>query len=99
MWGIRAFCRFSPEGCGALVGYSFLSKMAAIVPTRTSGYISAHGSEHKCSQVFIVIQINTSITLGHGLKKANDCDVDDLLFRRSVKTTFLNVDDITYGML
>ena len=43
-----------------------------------------------------VIQINTSINLGHGFKKAN---ADDSFFRCSVKTTFLNVADITYGML
>ena len=49
MWGIRAFCRFCPEECGALVGDSFLSKMAAIVPARTSGYISAHWSGHTVS--------------------------------------------------
>ena len=39
MWGIRALCRFFPEERGALVGDSFLFKMAAIVPARTSGYI------------------------------------------------------------
>ena len=27
--------------------------MAAIVPAKTSGYISAHWSGHKCSQVFV----------------------------------------------
>ena len=72
MWEIRAFCRFCPEECRALVGDSFKSKMAAIVPARASGYISAHWNGHKCSQVFveIVIQItNTPINLGHGLKK------------------------------
>ena len=54
--------------------------MTAIIPARTSGNISTHGSGPKCSQVFvvgicelrlIVIQIDTSINLGHGLKKAN----------------------------
>ena len=64
MWGIRTFCRFCPEECGALVGDSFLSNMAAIVPARTSGYISAYWSGHKvftgiCGIRFIVIQINT----------------------------------------
>ena len=53
MWGIRALFCFCPEECGALVGDSFKSKMATIIPTRTSGNISAHGSEHKCSQVFV----------------------------------------------
>ena len=43
MWGIRAFCRSCPEECEALVKDSLQSKMAAIVPARTSGYISAHG--------------------------------------------------------
>ena len=38
--------------------------MAAIIPTRTSGYISAHCSGH------IVIEINTLINLGHGFKGA-----------------------------
>ena len=53
MWGIRTFCRFCPEECGALVGDSFKSKMAVIAPTRTSGYITAQGSGNKCSQVFV----------------------------------------------
>ena len=38
-----------------------------------------------CGIRFIGIQINTSINLGHGFKKAN------ALFRCSVKATFLNV--------
>ena len=64
MWGIRSFCRFCPEECGALVGDSFFSKMPAIVPARTSGYISTHWSGQKvltdiCGIRFIVIQINT----------------------------------------
>ena len=40
-------------GMWALVGNSFSSKMAVIVPTRTSGYITVHGSGNKCSQVFV----------------------------------------------
>ena len=62
MWGIRVFCRFCSEECGALVGDSFQSKMAAIILARTSGYISAH-----C--VVFVIQINTSINLGMDLRR------------------------------
>ena len=50
-----------------------------------------------CGIRFIVIQTNTSINLGHGFKKANYAD--DLLFLCSIKTTFLNIADITYGML
>ena len=53
MWWIRTFCRVCPEECGALVGDSFQSKMAVMIPTRTSGFITAHGSGHKCSQVFV----------------------------------------------
>ena len=42
MWGVRAFCLSCAEGCRALAGNSFYSKMAAIVPARTSGYIWPH---------------------------------------------------------
>ena len=69
--------------------------MAAIILAGTSGYISAaHSSGHKCGICgirFIAIRINTSINF----KKANV----DFSFRCSVKTTFLNVADISYGML
>ena len=44
--------------------------MAAIIPTRTSGNISAHGFTGFCGIRRIVMQINTSINLGHGFKKA-----------------------------
>ena len=53
MWGIPAFCRFCPEERGSLIGDSFLSKMAAVVLARASGYISAQWRGHKCSQVFV----------------------------------------------
>ena len=43
-----------------------------------------------CEIHFIVIQINASINIGQ---------IHDSLFRCSIKTTFLNVADITYGML
>ena len=73
--------------------------MAAIILARTSGYISAHSSGHKCGICgirFIAFRINISINLGmDGFKKANA----DFSFRCSVKTTFLNVADIGYGML
>ena len=79
MWGIRASCRTFPEECGALVGDLLQSKMAAIAPARTSGYISVHWRPLERTQVFtgiceihfIVIQINTLINLRHGFKKAN----------------------------
>ena len=49
--------------------------MAAIVPARTSGYISAHGITQDGGGIrgirFILIQISTSINLGHELKRAN----------------------------
>ena len=72
--------------------------MAAIVPARTSGYIGTLERVQVftgiCGIRFVVIQFNTLINLGYGFKKAND-----FLFRCSVKTTFSNVADITYGML
>ena len=74
MWGIRAFFCFCPEECGALVGDSFQSKMAAIIPTRTSGNISAHRTQvftGICGIRRIVRQIYTPINLGHGFKQAN----------------------------
>ena len=46
-----------------------------------------------CGIHFIVIQINILVNLGHGFQKADD------LFRCSVKTTFLNVADVTYGII
>ena len=50
--------------------------MAAIIPIRTSGNISAHGRGHKvfigiCGIRRIVMQIYTSINLGHGLACEN----------------------------
>ena len=54
---------------------------------------------------FILIQINTSIILGHRFKKANTLILRYrlsfflLLFRCSVNTTFPIVADITFGML
>ena len=50
-------------------------QLVAIAPARASGYISAHRSGQSVHRYlwnpFIVIQINTSINLGHGFKKAN----------------------------
>ena len=46
--------------------------MAAIVPARTSGYISALERTQVLTGICgICIPINTLINLGHGFKKAN----------------------------
>ena len=53
MWGIRAFFLLLSCGMWGISAGFVLIKMAVIIPTRTSGNISAHGSGHKCSQVFV----------------------------------------------
>ena len=58
----RVFLLLSYGMWGISAGF-VLIKMAAIIPTRTSGNISAHGSGHKCSQVFVesVVLLRKSI--------------------------------------
>ena len=73
MWGFPTFCCFCPEECGALYEgiqdggdrscKDFWVHFGTLEWTKVFT-----GS---CGMLFIVIQINKSINLGHGFKKAN----------------------------
>ena len=116
--GDRAFCRAFPEECGALVGDLVLIQDGG-ESFRKDFWVHFSTLERTqvftgiCGIHFIVIQINTLINLGHGLKKANSLILRVFKFKfqvllflhylhfcfAAVKTTFLNVADVTYGML
>ena len=74
MWGIRLFCRSCPEGYGALIqdgGDRSCKDFWVHFSTWDHSKWRVQVLTGICGIRFIVIQISTSINLGHEFKKAN----------------------------